>query len=232
MKKNKGFSLIEMAIALIILGFILGGLIIPLRSQRDQQQIYRTVSSLEEVKDALLGFAVIHGRLPCSDKNGDGKENNKEVMTMIYDLINICESNNEGYLPWKDLGVGRYDAWGNPFRYRVGKEYTEIILSNKFFFDKDKIFVTGSDLRIRNREGDYFTTKPSSDSRVAAIIFSLGKNKVADDDNAVLDEIFVYDGYVENEKEPEKAFDDVLTWLSRNTLMNHLITGRNEETWP
>ncbi len=190
----------------------MGGLMIPLHSQRNQQQISRTFSTLEEVKNALLGFAVINGRLPCSDTDEpkDGKENHP------------CDTTNvEGDLPWKDLGVGRYDAWNNPFRYRVEEEYTENPL------DKHKIFVTGSGLRVRNKEGD-FLSNSSDDSRVAAIIFSFGKNGKADDDNAVLDKIFIYDGYVENKDEPEKAFDDVLTWLSRNTLMNHLIRDGNE----
>ncbi len=211
MKKNKGFSLIEMAIVLIILGFIMGGLMIPLHSQRNQQQISRTLNTLEEVKNALLGFAVINNRLPCPAPS-------------FEDGLETATCDQEGYLPWAELGVGRYDAWSNPFRYRVEEEYTENPL------DKDKIFVTGSGLRIRNREGDFFTS--SSDSRVTAIIFSFGKNGKADDDNAVLDKIFIYDGYVENKDEPEKAFDDVLTWLSRNTLMNHLITAGNEEDLP
>jgi len=113
--------------------------------------------------------------------------------------------------------------------HRVEEEYTEKL--NELDKDeRDKIFGitytdTKDDLRVKNIKGDYFTTKSlSSDSRVAAIIFSLGKNKVADDDNAnLLKKTFVYDGYVENE------FDDVLTWLSRNTLMNHLIRSKN---WP
>ncbi len=189
----------------------MGGLMIPLHSQRNQQQIFRTLKTLEEIKNALLGFAVINNRLPCPASFEDGLE--------------TATCDKEGYLPWAELGVGRYDAWNNLFRYRVEEEYTENSL------DKDKIFVTGSALRVKNLKDDFFTSS-SDDSRVTAIIFSFGKNGKADDDNAVLDKIFIYDGYVENKDEPEKAFDDVLTWLSRNTLMNHLITAGNEEDLP
>ncbi len=206
MKNFQGFSLIEMAIVLIIIGFFLGGLLTPLSAQRDRQQIKRTLKTLEEVKEALLGFAVIHKRLPCSDRNGNGKESKN---------ITDCESNGEGYLPWKDLGVGRYDGWGKPFRYRTEADFNEIPNISK------SILMSG--LRVKNRQDNNFTIV-SSDSRVAAIIFSQGKNGVPDDDNAnLLMKTFVYDGYVENE------FDDILTWLPRNTLMSRLITAKR---WP
>jgi len=231
MKKNKGFSLIEMAIALIILGFILGGLIIPLRSQRDQQQIYRTVSSLEEVKDALLGFAVIHGRLPCSDQNGDGKEDRKEKITP-YGSIMICEYNNEGYLPWKDLGVGRYDAWSNPFRYRVDKKYSSGIPS-ELKADEDK------KLKVINLQSTFdwttLETEPETEpetSRVIAIIFSYGQNGKADSGNkftAANDATYVRDVYV---KKGTNAFDDILTWLSKYTLINRLIEAKDKDLFP
>jgi len=104
-----GFTLIEMALVLIILGLLMGSLLFPLPKQIEQKRINITQQRLDEIKEALLGFAVLHNRLPCpaSDENG---------------LESTC--NNEGNIPWRVLGVGRYDTWGNPFRYRVDSKYT------------------------------------------------------------------------------------------------------------
>jgi len=246
---SPGFSLIEMAIVLIIIGFLVGGLLTPLSAQRDRQQIKRTLKTLEEVKEALLGFAVIHKRLPCSDRNGDGQESKNTT---------DCESNGEGYLPWKDLGVGRYDGWGKHFRYRTEADFNEIPNISK------SILTSG--LRLKNRHDNNLTSASAgSDSRVAAIIFSCGKNgrpdptklfpetigttntNDADDkrntdalctnprNSGTQNKIYIDGEFVSPrerkilELEPEKEFDDILIWLSRNTLMSRLITAKR---WP
>ena len=71
-----GFSLIEMAVVMIILAMLLGGLVAPLTAQIDQRNMNETRQSLAEIKEALIGFAVTSGRLPCpaiSAANGDEK---------------------------------------------------------------------------------------------------------------------------------------------------------------
>jgi len=203
MNINNGFSLIEIAIVLFIISLLIGHLLTPISTQIDQRRYKQTQKTLEEIKQALLGFASIHGRLPCPASNQE---------TGIQDS-SLCKK--EGYLPWADLGIGRIDAWGNPFRYRAEDEYSEPTL------DYQKIFgIVGSGLRVKDKQ-DYYLTTNSGDSRVAAIILSTGKNGVPEEENGNQNKIFVYDVYVENE------FDDILTWLSRNTLVNRLYaTGQ------
>jgi prepilin-type N-terminal cleavage/methylation domain-containing protein len=191
-----GFNLIEMAIVLLILSLLLVKLLNPISSKIDYFRYKETEKTLENIKLALFGFAAIHARLPYPASNPE------------TGLQDSRFQKQEAYLAWADLGVGRQDAWGNPFRYRVEDEYTEIPLY-------DKIFTKDSSLRVKDKKDNYLTTK-SGDSRVAAIIFSYGKNGLADNDNANLNKTFVYDVYVENE------FDDILTWISRNTLVNYL----------
>jgi prepilin-type N-terminal cleavage/methylation domain-containing protein len=237
MKIFRGLSLIEVTIVLIIIGLLLSGLLIPLSAQIDQQKIDLTQKRLQEIKEALLGYAIIYNRLPCSDTNGDGQENKNTIE---------CDSNGEGYLPWKDLGVGRYDAWGHPFRYQTEEEF-----NNPSGFNSTN---PTSGLRIKNRNDNAFTTTSSGeDSYVAAIIFSCGKNGRPDPTNPSPNTIdknktndadgvrntdslcsnqkgpggqsktYIYDIYLENE------FDDILTWLSKNTLMNRLVAAGK---WP
>jgi len=204
-KISPGFSLIEMAVVLIIIGLLMGGLLSPLSASLSLHKIKLTQERLEEIKEALLGFVLINERLPCpaSDKNG-----------IALDMSETENCKKEGYLPWAELGVGRYDAWGNPFRYRVEDEYittTTIVVP-----------IPSSGLMVKkNLQDNDLTNK--SDSRVVAIIFSYGQNGQPEDDNQNGNKLYIQDGYIENQ------FDDVLTWLSINTLMNRLVIAGK---WP
>ncbi|HUW25479.1 MAG TPA: prepilin-type N-terminal cleavage/methylation domain-containing protein [Gallionella sp.] len=60
-----GFTLVEMAIVLAIVGLLLGGLIPTLSAQMESQRINETRKQLDEIQQALMGFAIINGRLPC-----------------------------------------------------------------------------------------------------------------------------------------------------------------------
>jgi len=229
MKKDNGFSLIEVALALIIISLLMGSLLTPISARMEQKNIKRTEETLEQIKQALLGFALINGRLPCAAPDTDTDSNGDPIFEQDKGEEHSEWCKKEGYLPWKDLGVGRFDAWGNLFRYRAEDEYTPQSPNLKQIFGTDS---AGSGLRIRSRQIDpsttppnnyfYFTTK-TDDSRVAAIIFSAGKNRVADDDNNDLDKTYVHDVYVKND------FDDILTWLSRNALAYRLIRARQWE---
>jgi type II secretory pathway pseudopilin PulG len=117
MNKIAGFSLIEMAIGLVIIGLLIGSLLAPGVEQSTQQKIRTTQQTLEEIKEALLGFAEVNGRLPCPAIDLYGKEpaNFADPAKQKCDTYDDAD----GYLPWAVLGVGRYDAWGRPFRYRV-----------------------------------------------------------------------------------------------------------------
>jgi len=211
MKTFHGFSLVEMAIVVLVLALLMGSLLTPISTQLDQQRIKATEKTLEDIKKALLGFAVLNNqRLPCPAINADGNE----------DQIG-CNNNNEGYLPWVTLGVGKQDAWGRPFRYLAEVK-----------FNKPLAQCLSSGIRIKNRQGNYyFTAKTGDDSRVAAIIFSYGKNGRPDGGNGaastlgtdpicgtekITNATYVYDAYVEGD------FDDILVWLSKNTLVDRL----------
>jgi prepilin-type N-terminal cleavage/methylation domain-containing protein len=64
-RRDRGFTLIEIAIALFIITLILGSLLVPLTTQVAQRKTSDTQKTLEDIKEALVGFAVSNGRLPC-----------------------------------------------------------------------------------------------------------------------------------------------------------------------
>jgi prepilin-type N-terminal cleavage/methylation domain-containing protein len=60
MKKTRGFTLIEMAIVLVIITILIGGLAMPLSAQIQARRIAETKKTLEEAREAILGYAMTH----------------------------------------------------------------------------------------------------------------------------------------------------------------------------
>lgn len=111
-----GFSLVEMAIVLVILGLLLGGAMALIGPQREVQNVKDTEAEILRIQDALIAFAQSSptGSLPCPD--------NTHPPTGIAPNVAAPGFNcpqDEGWLPFATLGVGAEDAWGNRFRYRI-----------------------------------------------------------------------------------------------------------------
>lgn len=121
-KKSRqiGFTLVEMAIVLVILGFVLGALLLPLRTQHEQAAQIQTSNTLDNIKQALLGFAQSKGRLPCpATAVSNGLEAPLGGSTCTSQL---------GYLPATTLGIQptdtngfAIDAWNNRIMYAVAQ---------------------------------------------------------------------------------------------------------------
>src|SRR5260221_10384593 len=119
---SAGFTLVEPAVALAIIGLLLGMLIVPLGTQVDQQRIGDTQRQLDLIREAVIGFAVANGRLPCpatpttpNTTAGAGTENRVGTACGIV----------EGVLPWATLGLPETDSWNNRFTYRVTLSFAD-----------------------------------------------------------------------------------------------------------
>ena len=133
-KNNTGFTLVEMAIVLVILGFVLAALLLPLQAQRNQLFQTQTENTLEIAKKALLGYAQSNGRLPCpatalnnTDAGSLGQENPLGGTRNITPPVAVPNcSTYAGYLPAVTLGLQptdgsgfAIDAWNNRIRYAI-----------------------------------------------------------------------------------------------------------------
>lgn len=76
MKHHQGFTLIEMAIVLIIITILIGGLAVPLSAQIQARRIAETNKTLHEAREAIFGYAMSHtaaSTCPCIyHADGDG----------------------------------------------------------------------------------------------------------------------------------------------------------------
>lgn len=216
-RQQAGFTLTELAIVLVIVALLLGGMMVPLSTQRDLQKVNETNKMLSEIQEALLGFAAINGRLPCPDTDTDpaAAGYGLEEASCSADLA------SEGYLPWKTLGVSQTDAWGSArtaatdprngdWRYRVDRNFAQTIsLTTSFSNDS---------LTVKNSAGNNLT---STTERPVAIVFSAGPNLVADENNASFEP---QNGvYQAGERTP--TFDDLVIWIGRPVLFNRLISA-------
>jgi len=109
---QQGFSLIEVAIVLVIIGVLLAGVTGPLSTWRDHETYKQTELYLEQSRKALLTFAAVKGHLPCPDTDGDGDEDRSTAAGRTCD-------ESEGTLPWLDLGLTRETPWQQPAFYAV-----------------------------------------------------------------------------------------------------------------
>lgn len=117
-RAQAGFSLLELAIVLLIVGLLLGGLIMPLSARMDQQKIDTTRQQLEQIRQALVGYALARDALPCpATPASDG---------LAAATATGC-TRQHGFVPAVTLGLPGaqnrdkllLDAWGSPIRYSV-----------------------------------------------------------------------------------------------------------------
>ncbi|WP_295003238.1 prepilin-type N-terminal cleavage/methylation domain-containing protein [uncultured Dechloromonas sp.] len=117
-----GFSLIEMAIVLIVIALLAGGMMLSLGTQQDIQRTNEVRRQLADIREALLGYAIANGRLPPP---ADPTKANSDPMAGLID-----EGRVSGVVPWVALGLPETDPWGQRFTYRVRAEFADAIALN------------------------------------------------------------------------------------------------------
>ena len=117
-----GFTLIELAVVIGIVGLLLGALLTPLATQHNMRKIRATEAVLSDAKEALYGFVASEARMPCPDTDLDGFENLEDEGGGLLG----CNANEvaEGVLPWASLGIQPTDDWGRAIYYAVTTEFT------------------------------------------------------------------------------------------------------------
>ena len=137
---QKGFSLIEIAVVLIIAGLALGAGLAALGPQIQIRRYSETDKQLQEASELIMAFAMVNRRLPCpATAASNGRESFctaatgvcveafvPPVATAGSDRGRCAATPNTGFLPAATLGLGgqradglAVDAWAQPIRYVV-----------------------------------------------------------------------------------------------------------------
>jgi prepilin-type N-terminal cleavage/methylation domain-containing protein len=140
MRRSKGFSLVEIAVALAIVALLLAGMLMPLSAQIDVRNGADTQRTMESIRDAIIGFAQANGRLPCP-ADGSVPAGTAGAGTELL-IVNSCAAANSAsctaingavpcwVVPWATLGTPETDAWGRRFSYRVSPAFADLNAAN------------------------------------------------------------------------------------------------------
>lgn len=247
---NKGFSLIELSIVLFIVTLLLGGLLPTVSGQIEQKRTAETLKQLDEIQQALIGYAISHDRLPCpASDTTNGMEDPVAVS-------GTCTHPYDGFVPAATLGIttgvdlqGRkgfaVDAWGNRIRYAVTQA------NSKAFTQTDGMKTKGisnltPDLQVCSTATlitgagptascDSGPPSTSLTSGVPVVIYSTGKNGayggtgVDETANPNPNSLNNDRLFINHTPTPSTAangeFDDLVVWISPNILINRMVSA-------
>ncbi|MDR2412328.1 MAG: type II secretion system GspH family protein [Holosporales bacterium] len=198
MRKNlvhPGFSLLEVAIALMVLGVLSSILIGSVRTTQRHMQLRTTQERMEMIFASLAAYALRHARLPLPCDPQDG-------------------SSYVGKVPCQDLGLPPYvaqDGWGQAFFYAVQETLTK---TKALSPEKDEIFSEGGSFcdvvqgELRTQELPSIEGQPNPSQLIAIVLFSsAGAFPITSPfDSSILNE--------------ERARRGIVRWVTRDVLMS------------
>lgn len=233
-----GFSLAELAIVLVIISLLSSGLLVGLSSQRSQTRNTDAQRQEEMILEAMIGFAMSSGRLPCpadrtiTTANGAG---NEEQLCIPADCSTppppdapdkVCKLEH-GVIPWKTLGLQETDPWGNRFTYFVGKEFSNPITKKEKLDGVRTRFTLDTPGRANIQDG----TGQAVVSDIPAVIVSHGSRGVGAYQSTGLQIAGASSDELENSKDtqlfithtPTENFDDIVTWINPSILKSRMV---------
>ncbi len=169
--KTKGFTLIELAIVLVIIGLLIGVGVSLLPGLLTQQKYMENKQIMNNAYNAIIGYIQINGKLPlASNSPTSGSSGNSNI----------------GYLPYSVLGAPNKDAYSNPFYYAVDKHLTQTA-SLAQFCSEIQTLSQSSNLSFANGDIFYYSdTSQTQKTPAAFILISTGANGKLDAPNSNL----------------------------------------------
>jgi prepilin-type N-terminal cleavage/methylation domain-containing protein len=231
--KASGFTLVEMAVVLVIVGLMIGGLLMPLSAQMEMRGYQETNKRLEDAKDALIGYAMANGRLPCPASN---------TSNGVEDPVGggVCTHAYDGFLPAVTLGLPNVDSsgfaldgWGgsptNRIRYAVTSSNSNAFTTSSGMRNIGMSTLAPNLYVCASGSGVTATTCGTATSLTTSsvvVIFSSGKNAasggISTDESKNIDNDKVFVSHEPTTGANE--FDDIVTWISPSLLYNRMVT--------
>lgn len=253
-KKNiSGFTLVEMAMVLMIIGLLLGGLIPTLSAQMESQRTNETRKQLDEIQQALIGYAIVNGRIPCPAQatlatgqpnagvettTGNTcacKNSDPTVADASVSKVACTDTSVTGVLPWVTLGIKETDAWERRYTYRVTTRFADQIAANTTDCIPAVSAPVASSFALCSPGVPDVSSAATGGTAVAtdvpALFLSHGKNG----SGAYISDGTQLTGATGDEAEnsnndnsfvshtPTPNFDDLVVWLSNNILLNRMV---------
>ena len=235
---SRGFTLAEMAVVLVIVALLIAGMVLPLSAQQDIRARQETEKTLNDIRDALVGFAVANGRLP------------RPAVSAVNGAENPATCGNDaacsGFIPWATLGVRKLDGWNKLIRYSVTPAFanapiTLTTVANRTVQARD---AAGN---VVDLAGNNSVIPPTDRCKtpaqcVPAVVFSQGRRNWGTNEagDALADESATNADEDANDTGPTNyfsrlpvtdtaaiggEFDDMVVWLPTTILINRMIAA-------
>ena len=218
-RRNKGFTLVELAIVLVIIALLTSGLLMGVTAQRASAENSDAQRQLDNIREALTGFAMANGRLPCP---ADPTLTSVAPSVGTEDRPNTSSPCNRTYgvIPWVTLGLTELDPWGRRFTYFASSSFSGPVPAGAL---ASFTLSTLGNANIKDSAG----ATANIASNVPAVIVSHGSSGVGgwqpdgtqiagatgdELENANLTLTFV-------SRLPGSNFDDLVTWIAPGILM-------------
>jgi len=224
---QRGFTLTEIGIVLVIVGLLVSGTVAGLATYRGVTKQKQTDDYLERARNALLTYVAVNEYLPCPDTNGDAKEDRNG---------DRC-TDARGELPTFDIGIERNTPWGAPAFYAVNEQAVttdcdpNATTDNEgqcFFWSGDQHF----NLETNGEDGEIKLLDPTEDvaARIQVVIGSRGENSLTgcppaashpdENENCNDDRTYVTRTYAKD------TFDDQIVWIDELDLKSRWLEAQ------
>ena len=246
----RAFTLLEVMLVMLILAILVSGLAVPIATQVAIRRHEETKRILDDAREALLGFAASHGRLPCpATEPGRGEES----FAAGGDAANgNCSNFHDGFLPAAAIGLSPLDpqgyardGWGtqeNRIRYAVfgagrsiGGVANPMTRANGMQQATLAALGDASGFLVICGVGASASASgcgPAANQLTRRAVFALlslgpsaaGRAAPGTDESRNLDGDAVFVSH-EPSTEPGNEFDDTVTWVPLNVLVGRMIAA-------
>ena len=243
-KLTKGFTLIEVAIVLAIVGIIMAGMFGGMGALRESAKFKEDQRKLQDIKSALISYVAVNGYLPCPTNPNDGNTGLQSPPENRATTDGSCDV-TFGYLPYADIGSHSVNAYGLPFSYSINTGATAD--SNTKNKDHSASYFGASNCDINNGNPPCFnsSTPPTATNlgsgnfnicksiiggncvdplaqNIPLVVISHGQNSCANASNLEQENCNQNQNYLQatQARSGSNAFDDVLIWLSSLEIKN------------
>lgn len=122
--RARGFSLVEMALVLLIVGLLAAVFLPATNTFLENNRRKETRAKLEALEQAMVRFVVVNGRLPCPANGALAAGNPEQGLEQPHPGTAACTAAglDNGVVPWRTLGLAQgdaMDAWNTMITYRV-----------------------------------------------------------------------------------------------------------------
>jgi prepilin-type N-terminal cleavage/methylation domain-containing protein len=230
---QSGFSLVELTIVLIIVALLSTGLIFGMSAQRSVAENSDAQHQLEGIREALLGYVIVNGRLPCP---APANLPNTDASSGVAPAPPCDKTLQHGVLPWKTLGLAETDPWGNRFTYFASSRDNSLTpvesFTNALTAGALASFTINTPGNANIKDNAAAAANIASD--LPAVVVSHGKNPAsawqtsgvqlpasanADErENADADTTFV-------SRIPSETFDDLVIWIIPSILKSRMVAA-------